>query len=66
MFPPKVAGKILSLVSHPFVDTLHYMKLKSNFIFSEITHCTAMGIWHINYTLYKHFLGKCTEKLICC
>jgi len=31
-FPPKVAGKILSLVSHPSVDTLHHMKLKSNFI----------------------------------
>jgi hypothetical protein len=65
IFPPKVAGKVLSLVSQPSFDTLLYMKLKSifiNFLWNCSLYRNGCMIYKLHFLLT--FLGKCTEKFI--
>ena len=61
--PPKITGKILSLVSHPSVDTLCYMKLKSNFI-NFLWNCSLYRNGHMTYKLHfiqTLFIKMCRE-----
>jgi hypothetical protein len=55
-FHQKLLGRFWVL-SHmhlltPYITWIWYL---NSLIFSEIAHCTEMGVWRINYTFYKLF-----------